>query len=74
MAKLEFENHKNQLFPCLLRPEHVKTNHFGNGMTKLTFKIGLSMFDFKQFLLDSHCQVKMGTLCNGTVSSSMPVS
>ena len=34
--KLEFENHKNQYFSWLLRSEHVKTNIFGNGMTKLT--------------------------------------
>ena len=36
MAKLEFENHKNQYFSWLLRPEQVKTNIFGNRMTKLT--------------------------------------
>ena len=35
--KLEFENHKNQYFSWLLnRSEHVKTNIFGNRMTKLT--------------------------------------
>ena len=36
MAKLEFENHKNQYFSWLLRSEQVKTNIFGNRMTKLT--------------------------------------
>ena len=36
MAKLEFENHKNQYFSWLLRSEHVKINIFGNCMTKLT--------------------------------------
>ena len=36
MAKLEFENHKNKYFSCLLRLEHVKTNVFGNRMTKYT--------------------------------------
>ena len=36
MAKLEFENYKNQYFSWLLRSEHVKTNIFGNRMTKLT--------------------------------------
>ena len=59
MAKLGFENHKNQYFSWLLRSEHVKTNIFGNRMTNLTFKIGLSLFDFKQLLVDSgiivHC-------------------
>ena len=34
MAKLEFENHKNQYFSWLLRSEQVKTNIFGNRMTK----------------------------------------
>ena len=34
--KLEFENRKNQNFSWLLRSEHVKTNIFGNRMTKLT--------------------------------------
>ena len=36
--KLEFENHKKkkQYFSWLLRSEHVKTNIFGNLMTKLT--------------------------------------
>ena len=34
--KLEFENHKNQYFSWLLRSKHVKTNIFGNCMTKLT--------------------------------------
>ena len=34
-AKLEFENHKNQYISWLLRSEHVKTNIFGNRMTKL---------------------------------------
>ena len=34
--KLEFENHKKQYFSWLLRSEHVKTNNFGNLMTKLT--------------------------------------
>ena len=53
MAKLEFENDKNQFFSWLLRSEHVKTNIFGNRMTKLTFKIGLSLLDFKQLLVDS---------------------
>ena len=33
--KLEFENHKNQYFSWLLRYEHVKTNIFGNRMTKI---------------------------------------
>ena len=36
MAKLEFENHKKQYFSWFLRSEHVKTNIFGNRMTKLT--------------------------------------
>ena len=36
VAKLEFENHKNQYLSWLLRSEHVKTNIFGNRMTKLT--------------------------------------
>ena len=57
MAKLEFENHKNQYFSWLLRSEHVETNIFGNLTTKLT--IGLSLFDFKQLLVNSgtivHC-------------------
>ena len=39
MAKLEFENHKNQHFSWLLRSEHVKTNIFGNRMTKLTIAL-----------------------------------
>ena len=30
MAKLEFENHKNQYFSWLLRSEQVKTNIFEN--------------------------------------------
>ena len=34
--KFEFENHKNQYFSWLLRSEHVKTNIFGNHMTKMT--------------------------------------
>ena len=34
--KSEFEKHKNQYFSRLLRSEHVKTNIFGNRMTKLT--------------------------------------
>ena len=34
--KLEFENHKNQYFSWLLGSEHLKTNIFGNRMTKLT--------------------------------------
>ena len=34
--KLEFENHKNQYFSWLFRSEHVRTNIFGNRMTKLT--------------------------------------
>ena len=34
--KLEFENPKKQYFSWLLRSEHVKTNIFGNRMTKLT--------------------------------------
>ena len=34
--KLELESHKNQYFSWLLRSEHVKTNIFGNRMTKLT--------------------------------------
>ena len=34
--KLEFENHRNRYFSWLLRSEHVKTNIFGNRMTKLT--------------------------------------
>ena len=36
MAKLEFENHKNQYFSWLLRSEQVKTNIFENRMIKLT--------------------------------------
>ena len=36
MAKLEFENHKNQYFSWLLRSEQAKTNIFGNRVTKLT--------------------------------------
>ena len=36
MAKLEFENHKNQYFSWLLKSEQVKTNIFENRMTKLT--------------------------------------
>ena len=36
--KLEFENHKNQYFSWLLRSEHLKTNIFGNRMTKLTIQ------------------------------------
>ena len=38
VAKLEFENHKNQYLSWLLRSEHVKTNIFGNRLTKLTIK------------------------------------
>ena len=34
--KLEFENPKKQYFSWLLRSEHIKTNIFGNLMTKLT--------------------------------------
>ena len=41
MAKLEFENHKNQYFSWLLRSEHFKINIFGNRMTKLTGGITL---------------------------------
>ena len=37
IAKLEFENHKNEYFSWLLLSEHVKTNIFGNHMTTLTF-------------------------------------
>ena len=59
MVKLEFETHKNQYFSWLLRSEQVKTNIFGNRMTNWPFKIGLSLFDFKQLLVDSgiivHC-------------------
>ena len=51
MAKLEFENHKNQYFSWLLRSKQVKTNIFENRMIKLT--IGLSLFDFKQLLVNS---------------------
>ena len=40
MAKLEFENHKNQYFSWLLRSEQVKTNIFGNRVTKLTIYPG----------------------------------
>ena len=36
MAKLEFENHKNQYFSWLLRSKQVKTNIFENRMIKLT--------------------------------------
>ena len=36
VTKLEFENNKNKYFSWLLRSEHVKTNIFGNRMTKLT--------------------------------------
>ena len=36
MAKLEFENHKNQYFSWLLRFELVQTNIFENCMIKLT--------------------------------------
>ena len=36
MAKSEFENHKNKYFSWWLRSKHVKTNIFGNRMTKLT--------------------------------------
>ena len=36
MAKLKFENHKNQYFSWLLRSEQVKTNIFENCMIKLT--------------------------------------
>ena len=39
MAKFEFENHKNQYFSWLLRFEQVKTNIFGNRMTKLTIEL-----------------------------------
>ena len=41
--KLEFENHKNQHFSWLLKSEHVKTNIFGNRVTKLT--IGIDWFE-----------------------------
>ena len=34
--KLAFENHKIQYVSWLLRSDHVKTNIFGNRMTKLT--------------------------------------
>ena len=36
MAKLEFENHKNQYFSWLLRSEQVKSNIFENRLIKLT--------------------------------------
>ena len=36
MAKLEFENHKNQYFSWLLRSEQVKANIFENRIIKLT--------------------------------------
>ena len=36
LAKLEFENHKNQYFSWLLRSEQVKANIFENRMIKLT--------------------------------------
>ena len=35
----------------MLKPEHVKTNLFGNCIINGQFRIGLSLFDFKQLLL-----------------------
>ena len=39
----------------MLKPEHVKTNLFGNCIINGQFRIGLSLFDFKQ-----HCAVVQG--------------
>ena len=47
MAKLEFENHKKQYFSWLLRFDYVKTNVFGNRMTKLTFYDWSELVRFK---------------------------
>ena len=59
MAKLEFENHKNQYFSGCLDPNKLRPIFLEIAWQNWPFKIGLSLFDFKQLLVDSgiivHC-------------------
>ena len=65
MVKLEFENHKDQYFSWLLRSEQVKTNIFENS---------LSLFDFKQLLVDSGTIVQCSEYgLWGEMSDSSPI-
>ena len=61
MAKLEFENHKNQYFSWLLRSEQVKPIFLEIVWQNWPFKIGLSLFDFMQILV-----VDSGTIVHCT--------